>query len=114
MLGIFGGADTSIPVAEVRQMEAQLNQLGIANQISIYDRQPHAFVKSIDEIRQGGPQQQAWAELLAFLKQSLTPSADAPWQPAPRASYDAPVALSTFSPARAMHVFVCDRAVRPA
>lgn len=113
LLGIFGGADASIPVAEVRQMQAELNQLGIPNQISIYDGQPHAFVKSIEQIRQGGAQQQAWDELLAFLKQSLTPSAGAPWQPAARTATAQPVALSMFSPARALHVFVCDRAVRP-
>ncbi len=71
VLGIFGGADSSIPVANVRAFESALRQAGVPNQISIYDGQPHAFVKSIEEIRQGGPPQQAWNEMLAFLKQTL-------------------------------------------
>jgi len=112
-LGVFGGADVSIPVADVRAMEAALDQAGVPNQISIYDGQPHAFVKSIEEINQGGPQQQAWNELLAFLDQSLK-SAPASFRPAPRHSAQPAeqVALAAFAPARALHVFVCDRTVR--
>lgn len=115
VLGIFGGADNSIPVAEVRALEAALDQAGVPNQISIYDGQPHAFVKSIDEIRQGGPQQQAWDELLAFLRQSLQPAARTPFQPAAHRGKSATLGLlNDFTPARLMHVFVCDRTVRSA
>jgi carboxymethylenebutenolidase len=71
VLGIFGGADSSIPVEEVRELEAGLGQAGIPSQITIYADQPPAFVKSIDEIRQGGPQQEAWNELLDFLRRTL-------------------------------------------
>ncbi len=75
VLGIFGGDDGSIPVASVQAMEAGLKDAGVKNEISIYPEQPHAFVTSIEEINQGGPQQQAWNQLLAFLKQSLQASA---------------------------------------
>jgi carboxymethylenebutenolidase len=112
-LGGFGGADVSIPVADVRAMEAALKQAGVPTQISIYDGQPHAFVKSIEEINQGGPQQQAWTELLAFLDQSLkTPMTR--FSPAPRRSAQPAEqsVLAAFAPARVMHVFVCDRTVR--
>jgi carboxymethylenebutenolidase len=112
VLGIFGGADAMIPVADVRAFEAALTQAGVPNQISIYDGQPHAFVKGMDEIRAGGPQQQAWNELLAFLDQSLKQPALAH---APRlrvAQYAETVSSNAFTPARALHVFVCDRAVR--
>ena len=71
VLGIFGGADQSISVSQVNAFEAGLNEAGVPNQITIYENQPHAFVKSIEEIRQGGPQGQAWDEVLAFLKETL-------------------------------------------
>ena len=75
VLGIFGGADGSIPVARVQEMEASLKDAGVKNEIKIYDGQPHAFVSSIEEINKGGPQQQAWNQMLAFLKQSLQATA---------------------------------------
>jgi carboxymethylenebutenolidase len=112
VLGIFGGADAMIPVADVRAFEAALTQAGIPNRISIYDGQPHAFVKGMDEIRAGGPQQQAWNELLAFLDQNLKQPALG-LAPRPSAIEAAEVmAFNAFTPARALHVFVCDRAVR--
>lgn len=71
VLGIFGSADNSIPVSEVKAFEAALNEAGVPNQISIYENQPHAFVKSIEEIQQGGAQGQAWEEVRTFLKETL-------------------------------------------
>jgi carboxymethylenebutenolidase len=71
VLGIFGGADNSIPVAEVRAFETALNQAGISNEITIYADQPHAFVTDIASIRAGGVQGQAWAQLLAFFEKNL-------------------------------------------
>ncbi|HEU5098878.1 MAG TPA: dienelactone hydrolase family protein [Roseiflexaceae bacterium] len=114
LLGIFGGADVSIPVADVRAMQAALDQAGVPNQISIYDGQQHGFVKSIEEINQGGPQQQAWNELLAFLDQNLKSRPASSFSPAPRqtAQPNAQGILAAFAPARIMHVFVCDRTVR--
>jgi carboxymethylenebutenolidase len=112
-LGIFGGADASIPVAEVRAMEAALDQAGVPAQISIYDGQPHAFVKSIEEINQGGPQQQAWNELLAFLNQSLKSAPAASFRPASQRGTQpaAQVGFADFGPPRLLHVFVCNRTV---
>jgi carboxymethylenebutenolidase len=102
VLGIFGGADAMIPAADVRAFEAALTQAGVPNQISIYDGQPHGFVGDMEEIRASGPQQQAWGELLMFLDQRLR-----------SAEQDVEAAgFNTFTPARALHVFVCDRAVR--
>lgn len=73
VLGIFGTADQQIPVAEVNAFEQALASANIPNQITLYEGQPHAFVKSIEEIRQGGAQGQAWAEFVAFLDETLTP-----------------------------------------
>ncbi len=71
VLGIFGGADTSIPLDEVRAFEAGLEAAGVPHQVSVYDGQPHAFVSSVAGIQAGGAQGQAWAEVTAFLKQAL-------------------------------------------
>ncbi|MFV9506166.1 MAG: dienelactone hydrolase family protein [Oscillochloridaceae bacterium umkhey_bin13] len=71
VLGIFGEADTSIPLEEVRTLEANLVAAGVAHQFTIYEDQPHAFVTDIEGIRAGGAQGAAWAELLAFLAEAL-------------------------------------------
>lgn len=86
VLGIWGGADNSISLDEVRALEANLAAAGVAHTFTVYDGQPHAFVTSIEAIRQGGPQGEAWAELLAFLEGALkggaAPSGGAPAYPA--------------------------------
>jgi len=71
VLGIFGEADSSIPLDEVRAFESGLQTAGVPHQISIYPGQPHAFVESVAGIRAGGAQGQAWAELTTFLKENL-------------------------------------------
>lgn len=89
VLGIFGGADNSIPVESVNAFKAGLNQAGIPNEITIYEGQPHAFVTDMESIRSGGVQAQAWTQLLQFLEKNLkqgesTPNADK------RSSYNPP------------------------
>jgi carboxymethylenebutenolidase len=71
VLGIFGGADQSIPVKDVRAFEAALDQAGILNEVTIYEGQPHAFVTDIDSIRSGGVQGQAWSQMLQFFEKNL-------------------------------------------
>ncbi|MEZ4733342.1 MAG: dienelactone hydrolase family protein [Caldilineaceae bacterium] len=71
VLGIFGGADQSIPVSEVQTFAQTLDTAGVPNQISIYPGEDHAFVQSIEGIRAGGAQQEAWQEFLAFLNENL-------------------------------------------
>jgi len=71
VLGVFGTADSSIPVVQVRAFQAALNEAGIPNQITLYEGQPHAFVKDMASIRGGGAQGQAWKELLDFLQRTL-------------------------------------------
>jgi carboxymethylenebutenolidase len=76
VLGIFGGADTSIPLEEVRAFEAGLQQAGIPHQVTVYEGQPHAFITSMDAVRAGGVQRQAWDQMVAFLDATLkNPSA---------------------------------------
>ncbi len=71
VLGIFGGADQSIPVEEVQTFQQTLESLDIPNQISIYPGEGHAFVQSIEAIQQGGAQGAAWQEFLTFLADHL-------------------------------------------
>jgi hypothetical protein len=91
----------------VRAFEQALQAAGVPSQITVYEGQPHAFIHSADPAAAGGPEQEAWEELLGFLRQSL---AGAATQPSRIAGADDPAAL--FSPARAMHMFVCDLTVR--
>jgi carboxymethylenebutenolidase len=71
VLGIFGGADNSIPVEDVIAFEAALNQAGIPNEITLYEGQPHAFVTDMESIYSGGVQGQAWAQMLEFFEENL-------------------------------------------
>lgn len=71
VLGIFGGADASIPIEEVQAFERGLQAAGIPHEITIYEGQPHAFVTDIESIRAGGVQGQAWAQMLRFLDANL-------------------------------------------
>lgn len=113
LLGIFGGADQQIPVEEVRAFEAALDQAGVPNAISIYQGQPHAFVKSIEEIQQGGEQGRAWNELLTFLDLTLKGGSTAIDSAVADATTIEPAAFALPTPARLMHIFVCDRVVAP-
>jgi carboxymethylenebutenolidase len=71
LLGIFGGADRSIPLEEVRAFEGGLIQAGVPHEITVYEEQPHAFVTDMESIREGGVQGEAWALMLAFLDSNL-------------------------------------------
>lgn len=71
VLGIFGGADQSIPVSEVNDFESALKQAGVPAEITIYPGQPHAFVEDMQGIRAGGAQGEAWAQMLSFLETNL-------------------------------------------
>ena len=71
VLGIFGGADQSIPVAGVDAFDAALSEAGVPHEITIYEGQPHAFVEDAEGIKAGGAQGQAWGQMLAFLDANL-------------------------------------------
>ena len=89
VLGIFGGADNSIPVESVNAFKASLNQAGIPNEITIYEGQPHAFMTDMESIRSGGVQAQAWTQLLQFLDKNLKQGESAP-NADKRSSYSPP------------------------
>jgi carboxymethylenebutenolidase len=102
VLGIFGGADSSIPLAEVYALEQNLTAAGVPTTFSIYEGQPHAFVGSMAEINAGGPDQEAWNELIAFLDGALKGGAGATPHPRPAHLADATTPLGALH-----HRFVC-------
>jgi carboxymethylenebutenolidase len=67
VLGIFGGADQSIPLENLTAFETALTQAGVQHEITVYPNQPHAFVQDMAGIRAGSAQGQAWAQMLKFL-----------------------------------------------
>lgn len=71
VLGIFGGADQSIPLEEVDALEKGLAAAGVPHQISVYDGQPHAFVTSAEGIASDPVQAKAWNEMVVFLEVNL-------------------------------------------
>ena len=71
LLGIFGGADLSIPVETVNAFDTALTQAGVPHEIKIYEGQPHAFVRDAEGIKAGGVQAEAWGQMLAFLESNL-------------------------------------------
>ena len=71
VLGIFGGADQSIPVEQVNAFETALTEAGIPHEVTIYEGQPHAFVRDAEGIAAGGAQGEAWNQMLAFLEKNL-------------------------------------------
>ena len=71
VLGIFGGADQSIPVEQVNAFDAALTEADIPHEITIYEGQPHAFVEDAEGIKAGGAQGEAWEQMLGFLEENL-------------------------------------------
>lgn len=71
LLGIFGGADSTIPLEQVKAFEAGLEQAGIPHEITVYEGQPHAFVADMETVEAGGAAGQAWEQMLRFLEQNL-------------------------------------------
>ncbi|MEP7136619.1 MAG: dienelactone hydrolase family protein [Chloroflexota bacterium] len=71
LLGIFGGADQSIPVADVNAFDSALTAANVQHEITVYDGQPHAFVHDAEGIKAGGAQGEAWNQMLTFLEVNL-------------------------------------------
>ena len=104
VLGIFGRADNSITVEEVRAFEAGLNQAGIPNEITLYEGQPHAFVKDIESIRAGGVQGKAWEQMLIFFNKNLKQGSTSR-QPVQHITYETPFAWKYYAMLAYEHAF---------
>ena len=71
VLGIFGSLDTSIPVETVKKFEAALNELGIENEIHIYEGVGHAFANPSGMNYAPEQTKDAWKKTVEFLDRNL-------------------------------------------
>lgn len=74
VLGLYGSADTGIPLDTVEQMKAALakassNPSAKASKFEIYPDAPHAFHADYRNTYREGPAKDGWAKCLAWFKQ---------------------------------------------
>jgi carboxymethylenebutenolidase len=71
LLGLFGGADQGIPVADVKELEAALKAAGRTVEIVIYENAPHAFHADYRPSYRENEAKDAWARCLAWFNAHL-------------------------------------------
>ena len=72
ILGIFGGQDRGIPVADVRSFEQEMKQLGKSIEIVIFPDAGHAFENPNNKTGyRAEDAADAWAKTVAFLQSTL-------------------------------------------
>ena len=71
VLGIYGAEDRGIPQSQVNAFKQVLAQKGVEHTVTVYDGVGHAFVKS-NTYNAGGAPQQAWSQMLGFLRRNLS------------------------------------------
>ena len=68
VLGLYGGADSNIPVAQVREMEAKLQAAHKHCEFVIYPDAPHAFNADYRASYRPEAAKDGWARMLAWFK----------------------------------------------
>ncbi|MBR0985885.1 dienelactone hydrolase family protein [Bradyrhizobium liaoningense] len=68
VLGLYGGADTGIPVAQVEQMKAALEQNKKTAEFKIYPEAPHGFHADYRGSYRKGAAEDAWKQAQAWFK----------------------------------------------
>ncbi len=71
VLGLYGEADTGIPVADVRKMEATLKGAGKAAEFVVYPGAPHAFFADYRPSYRPEAAKDAWQRALAWFARYL-------------------------------------------
>ena len=71
ILGLFGAADSSIPIATIRQFEDALKKLGKPVEIKIYEGAGHAFANSSGGNYRPEAAKDAWQRTTAFFAKNL-------------------------------------------
>lgn len=71
VLGVFGAEDGGIPVEEVRAFESSLDELGVENDINIYDGVGHAFANPSGSNYAAEETLDAWEKTTEFLSDNL-------------------------------------------
>ena len=78
ILGLFGGADQSIPLETVKKFESTLKSLGKSVEIHVYDGAGHAFANPSGQNYKADAAADAWQRTLAFLSAHLKSDTPAP------------------------------------
>jgi len=71
VLGVFGEEDSSITVESVNEFENSINELGIENEIYIYEGVGHAFANPSNPGHDPEKTEDAWMKTVAFLNKNL-------------------------------------------
>jgi carboxymethylenebutenolidase len=69
VLGLYGGADSGIPVEHIEAMKAALAKAGQAAAFQVYPQAPHAFHADYRPSYREAAAQDAWQRMLAWFKQ---------------------------------------------
>jgi carboxymethylenebutenolidase len=75
VLGLFGGADPSIPESDVRDYDEALTRAGVEHELHVYPGAPHSFFDRL-QAEYADASRDAWARTLAFIA-AHTPRASA-------------------------------------
>jgi len=70
VLGLYGGADTGIPLESVEKMRAALKEAGKSSEIVVYPEAPHGFYADYRPTYRKDPADDGWKRLLAWFKQN--------------------------------------------
>lgn len=65
-LGLFGGADQGIPVAEVGEFDRRLDEAGVEHEVVVYDGAPHSFFDR-RAVEFADASADAWTRVRAFI-----------------------------------------------
>ena len=71
VLGLYGGEDLGIPVADVKEMEAALKAVGKTAEFVIYPGAPHAFFADYRPSYRPEAAKDAWARCISWFNKSL-------------------------------------------
>jgi carboxymethylenebutenolidase len=69
VLGLYGGADTGIPVESVEKMQAACKQAGKTCEMKIYPDAPHGFNADYRPSYRAEAAKDGWARMLAWFKE---------------------------------------------
>ena len=70
MLGLYGGADTGIPVASVEKMREALKEAGKTAEIVLYPDTPHAFYADYRPSYRKEQAEDGWKRMLDWFKKN--------------------------------------------
>lgn len=71
VLGLYGSADTGIPVANVEAMQAGLEAAGVPVEVVVYDGAQHAFFNDTRASYDADASADAWERTIAFFNEHL-------------------------------------------